>query len=86
MKMIQTLKSLFHALSPWFVARLIFTELAGLVMMILCLTWQITYRGGFGSWSLAPAYTLFNYHGFFMLTGFVFIYGHGNKHNILVVP
>jgi hypothetical protein len=73
----QNLKDMYQTMSPMFFARLVLMEIAGLSMLGTLLTWMIKYRSGFGDWS--PTGTLTNYHGLFMVTGVIYIYGHGEN-------
>jgi hypothetical protein len=71
----EIIKDLYRTTSPWFIVQLVLAELAGFAMLSLGLTWFIVYRSGFGEWTNKDAVE--SYHGLFMITGLIYIYGHG---------
>lgn len=50
------------------------TQLIGVVLIILVVSWVGIHLNGFG-WDYAQPFVLFNWHPIFMTIGMVFLYG-----------
>ena len=61
-----------------FLIGLLFTELAGITMIVTTCVWLSLFRGGFG----LDVSQVFNYHPLFMTIGMIFLYGNGNFLNL----
>ena len=58
-----------------FTMGIIFTQVIGLLMIIMVGCWMGNYRGGYG-WDIS---TVFNYHPLFMTISMIFLYGDGKR-------